>query len=591
MNSEVIASSASFKASQETLLPTAIIPKGYQLTEQGVFEVNDKGEAHPICGPLWLDAKTRDLNSQGWGMVLHWIDQDGIERKDSFPVSLLYESRNSLLVRTLADRGLKIVPRKEKALLNYVASIDTDKRLNAVRQTGWHQDPDGELAFILPGAILSNSNKHQYVFQPDQPQTNNSSLATKGTLTDWQTHIGLKLQGNPLLIFAVCAAFAAPLLKFLKMDCTGFHFYGQSSQGKTTTLQVAASVWGNGQDPAAGSESSFIQRWNTTGNALEAVAANHNDILLTLDEMATCSAKDFGNVIYNLAGGQGKARLSKDSDLKSRFKWLTLVLSSGEISVKQKIEESGQAAKAGQLNRMIDIECTEKIIQNYHDLNPSSFVNYLKQSCANFHGIAGISFLQRLLAKKLCFETLSEWLQLEHKRASNTLAPNGLKLTAEAQRAISRFAVVLLAGKQATELGVLPLSAEDIDEAILQACNLWLGNHIEPEISMVLAVRDFITRHGESHFWNIGKHLTSGPVVRDCAGYYNPDQKLYIFTDEGFMRACNGNNPRTTANALRSQGLLFLNDGSRSKSKHQVPDQTERARYYAVRGKIKHFEF
>ena len=42
--------------------------------------------------------------------------------------------------------------------------------------------------------------------------------------------------------------------------------------------QVAASVFGCGADPADCAEFSYIQKWNTTSNALEATAVPANKI-------------------------------------------------------------------------------------------------------------------------------------------------------------------------------------------------------------------------------------------------------------------------------------------------------------------------
>jgi putative DNA primase/helicase len=72
--------------------------------------------------------------------------------------------------------------------------------------------------------------------------------------------------GNSRLAFAVACAFAGPLLRPAGMESGGFHYRGDSSSGKTTALKVAASVYGG---------AGYLQRWRTTDNALEAIAAQH----------------------------------------------------------------------------------------------------------------------------------------------------------------------------------------------------------------------------------------------------------------------------------------------------------------------------
>ena len=66
------------------------------------------------------------------------------------------------------------------------------------------------------------------------------------------------------------------------MESGGFHYRGDSSGGKTTALKLAASVYGG---------TSYLQRWRSTDNALEATAAQHSDCLLILDELAQTDPK------------------------------------------------------------------------------------------------------------------------------------------------------------------------------------------------------------------------------------------------------------------------------------------------------------
>ncbi|MFZ3328928.1 MAG: DUF927 domain-containing protein [Methylocella sp.] len=47
----------------------------------------------------------------------------------------------------------------------------------------------------------------------------------------------------------------------------GINIFGQSSKGKTTILQAAASVWGRGASPG------YVQAWRATANGLEGLGA------------------------------------------------------------------------------------------------------------------------------------------------------------------------------------------------------------------------------------------------------------------------------------------------------------------------------
>ncbi len=158
------------------------------------------------------------------------------------------------------------------------------------------------------------------------PQIGSPIFHSTGTLETWQARIAARCVGNSRLIFSLGAAFAGPLLGICHEENGGFHLRGASSTGKTTSLYVAASLFG-GKD--------YIQRWRATANGLEATAKMYNDLLLPLDEMGEINPKDAGEVAYMLGNGTGKARARADKSggARDKAKFRCLFLSTGEISL------------------------------------------------------------------------------------------------------------------------------------------------------------------------------------------------------------------------------------------------------------------
>jgi putative DNA primase/helicase len=124
-------------------------------------------------------------------------------------------------------------------------------------------------------------------------------MHTRGSLENWKNTVSKYCVGNPLLICAVSAALAGPLLDLIDMEGGGVHWRGKSSLGKTTVQKVASSVWGSPK---------FMQTWRATANGLEGVAAICNSTCLVLDEISQVSGKEAGYVAYMLANGHGKLR-------------------------------------------------------------------------------------------------------------------------------------------------------------------------------------------------------------------------------------------------------------------------------------------
>jgi putative DNA primase/helicase len=201
----------------------------------------------------------------------------------------------------------------------------------------------GDDSFVCPSFSTSQNEKSSFSLVSN---TKTSGFAKRGTLAEWTQNVSTLCEGNKILTLALCVGLSGVLLRRLKHFNTAIiNFIGKSSIGKTTALHVAASVWGEPKK--------FIQQWRSTSNALEAVAESYNDCLLILDELGQVQAKDIGNTVYMLGNSKGKSRMNADSELKKNKEWTLSILSSGEVSIADKIAESKEKVKAGQLIRYI----------------------------------------------------------------------------------------------------------------------------------------------------------------------------------------------------------------------------------------------
>ncbi|MEW8149976.1 MAG: DUF927 domain-containing protein, partial [Candidatus Thiodiazotropha endolucinida] len=437
------------------------LPDGYLLTEEGVFEER-KGGPTMICGPVWVEALTRDHNGTGWGMVVCWIDRDGRKQNQAISNHRLHETGGGLAI-LLSHSGLMIVPGEERKVARYLGCFKTTNRVLCVSQVGWVES-DNQLVYVRPDRVISREETTKIMFQPEQHAPTVETMKSNGSLVSWKRYVAEPCKGNPYLVFSVCVSLAALIQHFAGTDNSGFHLYGNSSRGKTTALQVAASVHGCGADPG-GSAQTYLLRWNATQNAMEGLAAAHNDGLLILDEIGSCPAYDFGRTVYDLSGGQGKSRMNKDAVLNKQRRFRLLALSSGEYSVRQKIEEAGKQAKAGQMNRFLDIPIDDAVVVDTHGKNAADFVNHLKRDCGQYYGTAGPAFIQAILdeygneeiIRNRIHQYIEEWREL---------ITQGLKLEPAQARALGRLASVGAAGLLAVELGILPFEMADIQHAI-----------------------------------------------------------------------------------------------------------------------------
>ena len=576
------------------------IPTDFVLTNEGLFRCRKGNDLEWIADCCWVSTATRGIDGTDAGCVICWLDprSRGVKQL-AIANRRFYESGNALVLQ-LADLGMQIVPGAERALLKYLGSfrLPASKVVMSASRLGWNRNESDRPVFVLPQRTIGiDVNRPQVIFQPKDQLANLSALQVSGSLENWQHHVVRKCIGHPLLVFALSAAFAAPLLRLVKLDSGGFHFYGASSKGKTTLLQAAASVWGNGADSAV-SHDSYLTRWNSTANAFEATAVAYNDLLLPLDELGTCDARDVGKVVYDLFGGRGKSRLTKESTLQAQRTWQTLVLSTGEISLRDKIQEnSSRLPHAGQLARMSDIPMPDRGIIEAHDENSArNVVQGIKEACGQSYGVAGPTFLTGLI-DLLCLPgeagAAQSFVQLGDtvidlvKAAERQLAFNGLE--SHQQRVMRRIAVCAVGGQLAAELGVVPIAKEQILDAARYVRDLWLGddNNVSEDVRGINALREFIL-HNEDRF---REAKDDSHIVHNIVGYKTAEagttHRLYLLTTERFKEICRQHrcSSKTVIQAVKNRGLLYVNETRRLTSKHCI-EGVGRPHFYAIRASI-----
>lgn len=564
--------------------PDAFPPvSGYRIGSQGVWLVPsdpDKPEVPITLKPCGVIAHCRDGAREHWGAFLRWVDRDGEIHENAFPAGRFHEMGGALPME-LANAGLPIVPGMERKLLQYLGSGHPVTRYRAATMLGWQ---DGLSAFVLPKETLgAASNDERVVYQPDQYSPSTVSVHTRGTLEGWQQEIARVCQGNSVFAFAVSAAFAAPLFEVVGLEGGGFHLFGVTSHGKTTWLQVAASLWGDGADPAEGRRSAYVKKWNLTKNATEGLAEAHNDLPLCLDEVGEADARDFGRMIYQLAGGQGKARMGASAVLKPPKVWRTLVLSTGELPASEAVEQEGRVMRGGQAARMIDLpacdpQTGEGIVLELHGAqSPAAFVDSLKRACREHFGWAGPALVRRILAEGR--DTLRPQLRIRLEELVTELTPSGA--AAEVVRVVKRVALVALAGELAIEWRLVPW-----EKAVpLQAARTMIERFIRSRggsggqaEQAVHKMRDFMLTHGRSRFADLSH---DGQPTPNLAGYRDKQERFFYFTAKGLKEACAGHDSRDVARHLKEKGLLDTPDDGRLTQRICVTG-SGRVRVYAV---------
>lgn len=466
--------------------------------EDGGVYYHGRGRDGEPLRPLWLCSRldvaalTRDQDGNGWGYLLQFADPLGRAKQWAMPSRMLSgdggEYRAALL-----NMGLRIAtsPTARNRLTEYIQTRRPPEFASCTDRIGWHPT-EGGAAYVLPHQTIGDD-AERIVFQSDSQMEN--TFRVRKDAAAWRDRIGALCAGNSRLVFAVACAFAGPLLRPASMESGGFHLRGDSSSGKTTALRLAASVNGG---------PSYMQRWRTTDNALEAIAAQHCDALLILDELAQVEGKVAGECAYMLANEQSKARATRGGAPRARLSWRLLFLSAGELGLADHMAEGMKRARTGQEVRMADIPADAGAgmgaFENIHDhTSPAVFASHLTREVQACHGAPGLAFIEWACTH---WATLPRRLREGVQALTAQWAPEGA--SGQVQRVAARFALVAVAGELATEAGLTGWDASESEWAARTCFDAWLaarGGAGNGEVrNMLRQVRRFLEAHGEGRF-------------------------------------------------------------------------------------------
>jgi len=482
-------------AKQPAKSKTDLLPGGFRLAPEGVFYTGDDGESRPVCSSLEILARTRDDKGHNWGLLVEFDDPDGAKKRWNIPARNMTGDFGKDVLGPLVDMGLRLPGTRSgrnarNDLQSYLQGFDSNERARLVTRLGWHGP-----AYLLPDQQIGNSHEHLF-FCDSGAQL--PPISEAGTLEQWQQQIGALCVGNHRLAFVVSVAFAGPLLHLLGHESGGFHLYGDSSGGKTTHLQVAASVYGGPR---------LVRSWRSTDNALESIAAAHSDGVLVLDEIGMCDPRIIGETVYMLGNGTGKARANDRGQAGRQVQeWRLLFLSTGEKTLAQHMADANKELKAGMEIRMLAVPADASkglgmfdVLNGFEDA--AALSDALKARVGKYYGTPLTAFLSAMCKPG---EMLG-WTAIL-RRTVERFITKALPASAsgQAHRAAARFGLAAAAGELATALGVTGWPEGTATTAAQVCLNAWLeerggAGNMEGD-AIVSRLQQVIERFGESRF-------------------------------------------------------------------------------------------
>lgn len=274
-------------------------------------------------------------------------------------------------------------------------SIFTSRKLDNLIQKGFSFDPDRakevqKLAqlqeenarLVTEYSYIGFKNNHFWGFPSDEDKRCVSRIKLQESPQFEKAKLNNLLKNAPLLQLALTISASSAVQGFLgqklPLSTVVYHFYGDSSQGKTTAL-MANAVWGK---PTV--ETGLLTTWNQTELSLMNLLTNNFGVTVALDESSICRF-DLTSTLYNLSQGVNRQRLQKNQQQQPTKEWLTTILSSGESSLLEHTNNNtGLKARVIEFSEPVTLSaehsnsCKSFFLSNYGHIG-RKIVEYLEE--------------------------------------------------------------------------------------------------------------------------------------------------------------------------------------------------------------------
>ena len=275
---------------------------------------------------------------------------------------------NKTKIVNLADNGVEVTSDNAGLLVKYLADAvtlnpDILPKVKSTDHMGWLNNQ-----FIPYVDDIKLDCEEQY-------ERLINAVDTAGTFDEWVEYVR-PLRKNIYLRLVMAAAFASVLIEPVKALPFVLHLWGGTGSGKTVAMMVAASIWG---EPAMGK---MVRTVNMTVNAMMSTAAVLRNLPFFGDELQTIKSRyqNYDTLIMSITEGCDRSRMTNAVMQKTRS-WLNAFIFTGEEPCTK------SASGGGVKNRVIEIECTEKLVEN-----GNAVVNFV----ANHYGHAGKVFIEAI---------------------------------------------------------------------------------------------------------------------------------------------------------------------------------------------------
>ena len=435
-----------------------ITPIDYQISENGVnkivFTLRDEKIDEVSKLPILITEQAINTDHNVVSLILAF-KRNGEWKKETVEREVICDAKK---ITSLCNSGFPVHTGNAKKIVEYlhafeIANLSIIKTVYLTHNNGWKKIKKQKAFGLGENIIGLEEGEANISFSPEIGfERFTKALNVSGSYSDWLTQIE-PLMKNKKIAFSIYASLAAPLLSLV--DCSSFliHFWGDSSMGKTTVMEIASSVWGNPAKESGG----LVTSWNNTMVFVERLASFFNDLPMFLDDSQTADDKSVSKIMYMIGNSTGKGRGKKAGGIDSNKSWHTVCFSTGEKQLTESTQYDGAKARTIEFNG------------SPFGRNEGKIVNDIKTCVRENYGQIGNMFIkqlmkdledpEKLIEYKEAYKTFRELLSM---KASNEIG----------NRMAHYFSVIQLAGTLIEDYFHLGGNVfEVIEDCFLEALN------------------------------------------------------------------------------------------------------------------------
>lgn len=368
------------------------------------------------------------------------------------------------------------------------------------RAQGWKND---NTEFVLGNKLYRNNEVVAAGFSHGKtdflkPFHSRGSLEVWSAMTSAFAHPGFEPHAYMLSI-----AFAPPLLALDYRQGFTICALGESGAGKSTSAQVAASVYSTPMGAWVGRNDSQLAVYQRMGA--------HCNLPVYMDESSTITAKELRDLVYEIPIGKSRTTMKADYTLRQGAEWATIFVTSSNDSLQAKL--SLEKANAVAENMRL-FEFKFPVVDAFGPI-----AKMIPGIINENYGLAGPEYIRRLVADRVQIRAdFAEYIkQIEHEFA----------FANEERFWLVGVAAPLFGAKLAYQWGLIEFDPDKLKPWLMAEVRGMRSNLAQNKLTPVDILSEYLNQHiGERVVItsiNAGMAPFDTRLIREISQRYEPE--------------------------------------------------------------------